>query len=87
MGALGQKDHRLETCTIITTEANELCKPVHNRTPVILTPENYRRWLNVAKDDPADLQQLYLSNQMRPIKSRRGSTVATTITQRFFLSP
>ncbi len=30
----------LETCTIITTEANQVLKPVHDRMPVILKAEN-----------------------------------------------
>lgn len=33
------------SCTIITTEPNELCAPIHNRMPVILDPKNYAQWL------------------------------------------
>ena len=29
-------EFRLETFTILTTEPNELCAPIHNRMPVIL---------------------------------------------------
>jgi putative SOS response-associated peptidase YedK len=36
----------LETCTILTTEANELLAPYHERMPVILRPENYDLWLD-----------------------------------------
>ena len=35
----------LSTYTIITTAANELMAPIHNRMPVILTQENEFRWL------------------------------------------
>jgi putative SOS response-associated peptidase YedK len=35
----------LETCTILTTEANELVRKVHDRMPVILHPEDYDLWL------------------------------------------
>ena len=35
----------LESFSIITTEANALMEPVHNRMPVILKPEDYTRWL------------------------------------------
>ena len=35
----------IESCTIITTEANEIMKPVHDRMPVILDPEDYDAWL------------------------------------------
>ncbi|HEX8396389.1 MAG TPA: SOS response-associated peptidase, partial [Pyrinomonadaceae bacterium] len=35
-----------ESCTIITTEANDVLKPVHDRMPVIIKPENYEFWLD-----------------------------------------
>lgn len=35
----------LESCTIVTTEANELVAPVHARMPVILSLEGSARWL------------------------------------------
>lgn len=41
----------LETCTLLTTEANELLAPHHDRMPVILRPEDYEAWLD------ADLQR------------------------------
>lgn len=36
----------LETFTIITTDANELITPLHNRMPVMLHPEDYPKWIN-----------------------------------------
>lgn len=36
----------IESCTILTTEPNELLAPIHNRMPVILEPENYDEWLD-----------------------------------------
>lgn len=35
----------IETCTIITVEANELVRPIHHRMPAILRPEDCDRWL------------------------------------------
>ncbi len=35
-----------ETCTIITTEPNDLMAPIHNRMPVILAPASYDQWLD-----------------------------------------
>ena len=35
----------LETFTILTTEANELIRPIHNRMPVIIPDEAYDEWL------------------------------------------
>ena len=36
----------LETCTIITTAANGIMAPIHDRMPVILAREDYGRWLD-----------------------------------------
>jgi putative SOS response-associated peptidase YedK len=36
----------LETCTLLTTEANEVVQPAHNRMPVILPPSAYAAWLD-----------------------------------------
>lgn len=36
----------IESCTIITTEANEVLGTVHDRMPVILAPEDYELWLD-----------------------------------------
>ena len=41
----------IETCTILTTAANETVAPVHGRMPVILPPEAYGPWL-AAEDVP-----------------------------------
>jgi putative SOS response-associated peptidase YedK len=38
---------RVESFTIITTEPNELIRPIHNRMPVILRPEDEEPWLDV----------------------------------------
>ena len=36
----------LETCTVLTTEANEKLAELHHRMPVILPEESYAEWLN-----------------------------------------
>lgn len=47
----------LETCAIITTEANEVLKPVHERMPVILKTESYDEWLDAKVKDTGKLQK------------------------------
>jgi putative SOS response-associated peptidase YedK len=37
---------RVESFTIITTEPNELVRPIHNRMPVILRREDEEQWLD-----------------------------------------
>jgi putative SOS response-associated peptidase YedK len=50
-------DHIL-SCTIITTSPNEFMAEIHNRMPVILSPEHYDLWLDPAERSPADLDPL-----------------------------
>jgi putative SOS response-associated peptidase YedK len=40
---------RVESFTIITTEPNELLRPIHNRMPVILQPEDEELWLDASR--------------------------------------
>jgi putative SOS response-associated peptidase YedK len=48
----------IESCTILTTEANELMRPIHDRMPVILLAEDYDRWLDPKLDKPEAVQPL-----------------------------
>ena len=41
----GSGEH-IESCTIITTAANQLLSPIHDRMPVIIPVEAYDRWVN-----------------------------------------
>jgi putative SOS response-associated peptidase YedK len=49
---------RVESFTIITTEPNELVRPIHNRMPVILRPEDEEQWLDVSRTSFAKAQSL-----------------------------
>jgi putative SOS response-associated peptidase YedK len=46
------------TYAIITTSANELIAPLHDRMPVILAPEQEARWLDPATTEPAEILPL-----------------------------
>lgn len=54
----------VETCTIITTEANAFMQPVHARMPVILPPSSYHQWL-----DPGISDVTVLNSFLRPYPS------------------
>lgn len=41
----------LESCGLITTAANDVVSPIHDRMPVILAPKDYDLWLNPAVQD------------------------------------
>lgn len=49
----------LETFTILTTAANGLVAPLHDRMPVILPPAEYSTWLDRNTTNPAGLVQLF----------------------------
>jgi putative SOS response-associated peptidase YedK len=49
---------RIESCAILTTEANELVHPIHDRMPVILHRNDYSPWLDTNVRDSASLRTL-----------------------------
>ena len=49
---------RIPSCTIITTEANGLLRPVHDRMPVILPRDSEDLWLDSGVDDPGLLSSV-----------------------------
>ena len=50
-------DEVLHSCAIVTCEPNGLVRPVHDRMPVVLTPEAEAGWLD-ADAEPGDLAKL-----------------------------
>lgn len=48
----------LESCVILTTAANPLVAPLHDRMPVIVPPESFALWLDPAVEDTATLEPL-----------------------------
>jgi putative SOS response-associated peptidase YedK len=58
---LSSDGSEIESCTLLTTEPNDLLDPVHNRMPVLLDPADFDLWLDAKSYQRADVQQL-----MRP---------------------
>jgi putative SOS response-associated peptidase YedK len=46
-----EHDDWLRSCTIITTDANELLAPIHDRMPVILPESAWEPWLDPSNED------------------------------------
>jgi putative SOS response-associated peptidase YedK len=55
----GADGSEIESCTLLTTEPNELVRPLHNRMPVILSPRDYDLWLDVEVQDVQRLRPLF----------------------------
>jgi putative SOS response-associated peptidase YedK len=56
----------IDSCTILTTDANELTSPIHSRMPVILDPKDYDMWLDSSVRKSESLQSL-----LRPYASEK----------------
>ena len=54
----GSDGQVIESCSILTTSANELMAPIHERMPVILRSEDQATWLNHNISDKTLLQNL-----------------------------
>jgi putative SOS response-associated peptidase YedK len=48
----------VESCTLITTEANGVVEPAHDRMPVILDSSNFERWLDPNEQRAEALKEL-----------------------------
>ena len=59
----------ITSCAIITTAANELVEPLHDRMPAILKPDSYDVWLD-PKTDHAVLEKLLTPFPASKMKSQ-----------------
>ena len=62
----------VQSCTIVTTDANDVVAPIHNRMPVILSPECFDVWLGGGKAEALDLLRPYDPDAMEalPVSTR-----------------
>lgn len=54
----------LRTCCLITTGPNEIMLPVHDRMPVIVSPDDYEIWLAGESSDALALIRPYRTEEM-----------------------
>ena len=52
-------DDWLVSCTILTTKPNSLVATLHDRQPVILTPEQEEAWLDPERTDPGEFVDFF----------------------------
>jgi putative SOS response-associated peptidase YedK len=53
-----KREEPIYSCTLLTTNANEVLAPIHDRMPVILPKDHYDLWLDPGIHDPKWLQPL-----------------------------
>ena len=64
----------LQTCAILTTEANEKVRPIHHRMTVILEPKDYELWLSPRELLPPEWQPLMAGPAPEQLKFHEVST-------------
>ena len=72
------KGELVRSCTIITTAANDLLSPIHDRMPVILPREMEPLWLDHDVQDPADLGDILTPYPAGPMKVYEVSTLVNS---------
>jgi putative SOS response-associated peptidase YedK len=55
--------NELESCTILVREANEQVKAVHERMPLIMSPDSFDLWLDIHAQKPQPLETLLAVQQ------------------------
>lgn len=72
---LSPEGEPLDTCSIITTEANALLHDLHDRMPVIVPREAYEQWLDPTTPDPEAFIGPYPEEQLThwPVSTRVNS--------------
>jgi putative SOS response-associated peptidase YedK len=68
----------VETCTLITTDANELAAQYHDRMPVILHPADYSRWLDPGYDRADGLMPLLAPYPAELMSVSKASTLVNS---------
>jgi putative SOS response-associated peptidase YedK len=58
-----------KSCTIITTDASDSVKGVHDRMPLILKPEAYGEWLDPEIKEPVKIEALLRTKYVEDLKS------------------
>ncbi len=68
----------VKSATIITTAPNSLMAPIHNRMPVIVSPDAYTQWLDPAARTADSLQPLLVSYPADEMTAHPVSTLVNS---------
>lgn len=68
----------VQSCAIITTVANALMEPIHNRMPVILSREAESTWLDSCRSDTGELRELLLPYAACDMEAYEVSTLVNS---------
>lgn len=80
----GPEGQLLESCALLTTQANECVRPIHPRMPVILEPRDYDVWLDPEIEDPQRVLPLL---RPHPAEGMLAQAVARRVNRAGFDDP
>lgn len=69
----------LFTCTIITAAAGPDVRAVHSRTPVVVEPADWERWLDPAVDEPDAVSDLLAAAPAGTLRSVRVGPAVSSV--------
>ncbi len=69
---LSPENKPVKTCTIITTAANNLLKPIHDRMPVIVPKDEEALWMDPGVLDPKELAAILKPYPAEEMKMAEG---------------
>ena len=72
------QDEAVTSCTIITTEANDLLRPIHDRMPVILQRDQEGLWLEHDVREPDILREVLIPHNPGAMKAYEVSTLVNS---------
>jgi len=72
----GRDGTRMDSCAVLTTQPNEVLRPIHDRMPVILHPANYDLWLDPEMDKIDRLGPLL---RPYPVEEMKAFPVSTRV--------
>lgn len=75
----GPEDEPLRTCSIVTTDANELVAPIHDRMPAVISPQDWDLWLDRDVTDPTQVRHLVAPADPRQFDMFEVSTAVNSV--------
>jgi putative SOS response-associated peptidase YedK len=84
----GADEEALETFTILTTPANTVVRPYHERMPVVIDPTDFDFWLTPGPAKGEELLRLFRPMPAGELTAERVSTKVNSVRNEFdFLTP
>jgi putative SOS response-associated peptidase YedK len=68
-----------KSCTIITTESSPSVQEIHNRMPVILSPESQDKWMDTEVQNPKEVMNVLENGMMKDLKYYPVSTRVNSV--------